>query len=252
MEAVQPRKTSNIELTPAIPSKVLPDKSEFNMNLSMNSEYDIDTVPELNSQLTHYTKPSYQVRPITELSLKPVDNEKLSMAQKLSMSSINTRIRLAKTVCIPSENLHKFRSRELSGEEMKSIPEKQVGSFLVAIQKNPANNSNDIIKLSQVAESIIQNETASIEAVNNRLANFLDKKMVIEKKYKEMMHAVDSEELAEIKIRINTETDSTKIKGILEEIKDAYLATKNLIEQQRIIEESELLKQYENEIKSDM
>jgi len=100
-------------------------------------------------------------------------------------------------------------------------------------------------------KSKLQNRLVRMQAeAHNRLREFLLKKRELEQKYTKIFEKLEIEQAQEINMRIEkTKSDEIeKLKIIIKSIKDEYNLTKDLFEEQRIMEETELLKDYESKI----
>jgi len=257
--AITKKHIKSIELTPIVPLKVLTDNYDRELDetdLSISKDYDIDIVYELDNKLKMKLKSglSHHTLLATETTLKSGancifqtgTNENPKAGAKLGAGRIEKgrRVRFAKTVCIPSEDLKKRKFAHIKAtciEDLKKLPiTKRMDSFVITMAINNAKEQ----------QAIIKQESNNIQAAHSRLTDFFDRKKQIEKKYKELLSAIDVEQNAEIKIKAHNLNENTE--EVMENIKETYNNTRSLVQQQKIIEESDLLKEYEREIKGNM
>lgn len=241
--------TKSIELTPIIPLKVLPDNhcSELDgTDLSISKEYDMDSVHELDCKSEHTLRSGLSQHTfLTESTLRSVHNHTsqtgegaLGGLRRSLGRAERRRVRFAKTVCVPSEDLQRqFAHIQTAPVDDlgKIFVGRRMESFVVAVARNCI----------QEQQAMIRIESCNIQAAHSRLADFFEKKRRVDRKYRELLCAIDAEQRAEIKIKAGSASAEE-----IESIQEAYSNTRNLIQQQKIIEESELLKEYEKEIKS--
>ena len=80
------------------------------------------------------------------------------------------------------------------------------------------------------------------------MKEYYKKKKDIQKKYANMLNELKQEEMQETKWAILKGKKSSNIEEALEEIKQEYAITGNLIQQQKMVEEEELLREYKTSI----
>jgi len=80
------------------------------------------------------------------------------------------------------------------------------------------------------------------------MKEYYRKKKEIEKKYQQMLLSLKQEEIDATKLAVLHTKDLTTIQEKLDEIKEEYALTGNLLQQQKLVEEKETLKWYQNTI----
>ena len=88
-------------------------------------------------------------------------------------------------------------------------------------------------------------------AAHNRLQWLLEKKRKLEEKYRNLMSQLSLEQAFEINHNVEklSKGSNEQLQNAIQNIKEEYSITRGLLEQQRIVEEGELLEEYQNKIK---